>query len=460
MPTDSELAQLFSNVPGILNQVTDWNGGTTPPPSDDGLAAFPEHGGVTDDQVAAWLSQRTGQRLGPAPVVNNQSAPTQPQFLPGQGQHTPPPGGLEGGDGGQGGQNAPVVPGRVEPTAPQGQPSAPQPTPPIPAPLPSEQQPPSPTGSPISPATAPQAGQGAVPPVPPPVPADYIEFNGQQIPRSKLESWIAFQQAVDTDPDLQRTLRQIQTGTYQSPQPYPGYPPVQQYEPPNVPGPFSVPQYNVPPGQQNAPYQQYGQYGQQQPQQPGQLPQLSAEDLADPTINALYSMLQQQQSQIQSVSQAAMVAQQVAIERAQQEQAATVQRVAAEYQTTNNLSAEQMNQVYGIAGRLNVLPSLFEGIDPITNLPCPRDPAYAVRRTFDIAASQVPELQQRNAAAAQQRQQQDEEHQRKLSALSGSSGSAPRTTPAPRNAAERSTALNGEVAAMLNGTWSDPSATN
>lgn len=453
-----ELAQLFSNVPGILGQLTDWNGGTTPPPTDDGLAAFPDHGGVTDEQVSAWLAQRTG-RVGPPPVVSNQAAPSQPQFLPGQGQRTPPPGGMEDG-GGASGQNAPVVPGRVESPTPQAPPYAPQPPAPVPSPPPSDQGQQEPTPSSISPSPAPQSGQGAVPPVQLPAPADIIEFNGQQIPKSKLESWIAFQQAVDSDPELQRTLRQIQSGTYQpptyqSPQPYPGYPPVQQYEQPSVPGPFTVPQYNVPPGQQNYQPQPTPPFG-----QPSAIPQLSAEDLQDPTIAALYGMLQQQSQQIQSVSQAAMVAQQVAIERAQQEQAATVQRVAMEYQQQNNLTAEQMQQVYGIAGRLNVLPSLFEGIDPITNLPCPRDPAYAVKRTFDIAAAQVPELQQRQIVAQQQRQEQDAEHQRKLSALSGSSGSAPRTTPAPRNAQERAAALNGEVSAMLNGTWSDPSGTN
>lgn len=117
--------------------------------------------------------------------------------------------------------------------------------------------------------------------------------------------------------------------------------------------------------------------------------------------------------------------------RQQQEYGATVNRAVASYKTQHSLSDTEIGELREIASRLEVLPSLMKGVDPITGAPVPVDALTAVERALDIAYWNTPKFRDREFQTKVVERAKDTKRKQKAGSLSGSSGSNPRT-PTPR----------------------------
>lgn len=175
-------------------------------------------------------------------------------------------------------------------------------------------------------------------------------------------------------------------------------------------------------------------------------------DLTDPSVAALYGALVEQQQHLEHLrTQQTQLANQ-SYEAIRTQTNALYQRAAETFQSAHSLSDDDLNKVATIAARLNVLPSLMSGVDPITGLPSAPDPLSAMSRALDIAYNALPEMAAKAAAAAEQTQRRHNTRKQKLAAVAGSSGSVPRTTAPPRDPKQ---AMIQEVAAMMTGDWSE-----
>lgn len=179
-------------------------------------------------------------------------------------------------------------------------------------------------------------------------------------------------------------------------------------------------------------------------------------DLDDPAIRFL---LQQQQQLAEQVQMLAGGVQQTQSQQQAQQQAqneALIKRAMTSFQTEHSLNDDSMNNIRQAAARLNVLPSLMQGVDPITGAPSRPDPLTAMERAFEIAMMMSPEHRQQEFAREVQRRVTDSRRKQKLAGLSGSSGSVPRTTPAPTTEQGRRSAMIDEIRQMQEGGWSPP----
>lgn len=174
-------------------------------------------------------------------------------------------------------------------------------------------------------------------------------------------------------------------------------------------------------------------------------------DLDDPQIKALWDQhvatlntIERLESNVQHLDQYVQHSQ---IETTQ----SLLNTARASYQSANNLSDTEMQTVYDVAGRLQVLPALLSPTDPITGVPREVDPLSAMQEAFDLARWNIPELREREMKLKADEAKADTKRKQKLSSLGGSSGSVPKTTPEPKNAQERRAAMIAEVAAMYNG---------
>lgn len=129
---------------------------------------------------------------------------------------------------------------------------------------------------------------------------------------------------------------------------------------------------------------------------------------------------------------------------------ALVDRVATEYATKKNLSAEELNVVRQQAARLNIVSSLASPIDPVTQLPRTVDPVQAVEQALDTAYWSIPQFRDRALADMTKAQIEDIRKKAKLTSLGGSSGSVPRKATRPTNENERREAMVAQVAADWN----------
>lgn len=175
-------------------------------------------------------------------------------------------------------------------------------------------------------------------------------------------------------------------------------------------------------------------------------------DLTDPSVAALYSYLTEQQATIEQLraSQTQIANQSYEAMRVQTD--ALYKRAADSFRASRSLDDTEMDRVAGVAARLNVLPALMSGVDPLTGLPSRPDPITAMTRALDIAYNSLPEYAAKVKAAAEQTQRRHNSRKQKLAAVQGSSGSVPRT-PAPP--ADPKQAMIQEVAAMMSGDWSE-----
>ena len=290
------------------------------------------------------------------------------------------------------------------------EPSAPPTTPEPATEEPGEGEPPEttePSAEPEPPAETPEEGA-------------FYEFDGQRYPASQVEAAARFQSQLVNDPQLQLLIRNYLAGGVAA-----------ESAPPASP----VGEGSAPTG-----------------------PPIEL-DLDDPQIRALYGVIQQQQERLDGLQfglNASVTAQQM-----QQRNTvnAALEVAQATFAKDHNLKPEDMHHLSQVAARMNVIPSLLSGIDPITGAPSTPDYQVAFGRAFEIAMNVVPEYRDREFRRSVQTQQDDAKKRKLLGAVGGSSGSVARTTPPPRpGSPEAKRQMLAEVGSMMDGNWSDPTA--
>lgn len=184
----------------------------------------------------------------------------------------------------------------------------------------------------------------------------------------------------------------------------------------------------------------------QTPQSPAPSAPPEGLDLDDPAVRILWEELQSQRAATQQVL--ARHEQQLN----NQNQATTeslINRASLEFQKAHSLSNDEMTKVKDAAGRLQVLPSLMQPLDPFTGQPRRVDPMQAIEKAFDIAYWQMPELRDREMQRVTKQAREDRKRKTKLSALGGSSGSTPRSVNVPNDPKARREAMIAEIAGFM-----------
>lgn len=189
------------------------------------------------------------------------------------------------------------------------------------------------------------------------------------------------------------------------------------------------------------------QTGPQKPAPPSAPPE--GLDLDDPAVRILWEELQTQRAATQQVNDLIARHEQ---QLSQQNQATTeslINRASLEFQKAHSLSNDEMTKIKDAAGRLQVLPSLMQPLDPFTGQPRRVDPMQAIDQAFNIAYWQMPELRERELQRVTKEAREDRKRKTKLSALGGSSGSTPRSTSVPNDPKARRDAMIAEVAGFM-----------
>lgn len=181
-------------------------------------------------------------------------------------------------------------------------------------------------------------------------------------------------------------------------------------------------------------------------------------DLEDPQIKALYDLVQSTRTEMQQQAQTLNQTRQASVAAAEA-QAASLYRTAAEgFAQRYDLEQTDVDHLSNVAARLGVLTTLSQGIDPLTGLPVRQDPIAAVDRALEIAYFTDPTYRQKEWERQAKVRREDQQRKQKLAAVQGSSGSAPRTTPAPTTPDGMRGSMLGEVRQMMSGEWSEPVA--
>lgn len=373
----------------------------------------PDHSGVTDEDLEGFFNEHPGIR--PLNPLNGADPNLPIQFQSGSGRHVPPAGGVEdsanppspsstvsdgnGDEGGEGGETPPTPPGDGEPAPPP---------------------PPSPTDVPDP--------NAPLPPPPPPA-VEYVEFDGQQIPASQLRALLDWQQNFAGDPELQALVTGHLVGRAA---------PVEGGAP-------TTPAAGV--GTPAAPAA--GQPSAFQPLTPPE-----DVDLEDPAIAALWGIIQQQHGQIAQLSTGVQQTMDAHVANARANSQSVYKRAAESFRNAHELDDNDINILSQVASRLQILPALMQGIDPLTGVAVRPDPLAAVERALEIAYFTVPEYRSREFQRSVKQQQGDAQRKKNLAAVGGTAGSAARTTtPARPGTPESRQEMVKEVAAMMNGEW-------
>lgn len=381
-----------------------------------------EHGGVSSEDLEAFFNSHPGLR--PLNPLNGADPNLPVQFQSGSGRMVPPAGGVEANDptatpaatppasttpvddnGGEG--------DGATPPAPSPEPSAPTPDTPLPDP-----DAPDPNAPPTPPATP------SAPPIPP---ADYVEFEGQQIPASQLRALLDWQQNFANDPDLQAIVTGHLVG-------------------------------RSAPVEGGAPTTPVAGVGTPATPAAGQLVPPDDLDLDDPAIAAIWNIVKTQHDQIQQLSSGVQSTYEAHMATTRQNSQAVYRQAAEHFRDSHELDDNDINILGQVAGRLGVLPSLMQGIDPLTGVAVRPDPLAAVERALEIAYFTVPEYRGREFQRSVKQQQADATRKKNLAAVAGSAGSTARTQTPPRpGTPEARQAMVAEVGQMMTGEWTGDS---
>jgi hypothetical protein len=415
-----DLNELFPNIRGLLDNWDNFNNPDGP------LQRNGETPQVTDDDISRYFQSRQGPYRAPInPAVSGQQVPPTPEFYRG-GRQAPSSSAAVVEEPDLGGGDVPgdapppptPIPGMPEPSQPEPLTPTPEPvTPPVPPGGP-EPLPPEPGTGPLTPT------EPAAPPTSEPLAPEeaFIDVNGRRIPKSRLEAWGQFDALLEQDPNLQAVITQYLQG--QAPQPTQPTPPVAQVAP--------APEF-----------------------------QLSEDDLADPTVRALYNMHQQTAAQLADLRRQTEFATQTTLGAQQRQHVELVNGAVTAFAKQYDIPDDMMQLVRNAAARTASVETYMKGMDPITGVPVAPDPYKAVERALEIGYWMVPELRERaytqREERIKERAQADSERKRKLAGVSGASGSVPRTQPAPTTEQGRRTALLSEVGEMMNGSWTERS---
>lgn len=263
----------------------------------------------------------------------------------------------------------------------------------------------------------PEAAPEPATPEPPSEPSeDFIDFDGTKYPKSQVKAAADFQQQLVADPQLQRLITDYLTGATL----------IQQEQ-------------------------------QQQPPQPPRPPEDI--DMDDPQMRAIYTLIQQQNEQINQLSQGLRVTHDQSVASQRQQIDAQWRTASTAFAKDHNLEDSEVDHLGRVAARLNVIPSLMQGIDPVTGAPSSPDPIRAFNRALEIAMFQIPEYREREFRRSVETMQKESQKRKLLGAVGGSSGSVARTTTPPKpGSKEARTAMLAEVGEMIAGNWSDPTA--
>ena len=403
-----DLDELFPNLAPILRKM---EGGATAQPFVDPLRANPDHNGVTTEDIQAYFSNRL--------------SPNRQMFRAGVGGPPPPAGQWDAPGGNNGATNEPI-PGTFAQQEPAqegeheqtdtsldtGDRQVPS-TPPDPSNNPQQTPQPGPGEMPQSTQTGDGDPSHQTPPAPNQVPdtqqqapSDYVLLGDQRIPRARVEAYLAFDQRLQSDPELAKLLSDYVQGGGQ------------------------------PPSQQQA------------PAQPDPLSTLPEEYRDDPAILAVVQLMQQQMVPLtEQVQRLQAITQQqyddLAV-RNQRDLTAAVDRSIAQFQAAKKLTGEEVTELRKIAADMNVADGLFNKY---------QDAHVATEKALELAYYSTEKFRQREFQVSQQAQQQATRRKQNLNALGGTSGSSPRTTPAPVSAEARRQAMLAEVGSMFQGSW-------
>lgn len=179
------------------------------------------------------------------------------------------------------------------------------------------------------------------------------------------------------------------------------------------------------------------------------LPELDEDSLEDPALKALYDYAKAQQQHNAALEQRVRQLSDVTISRESEELAALVTREKDSFQKSHSLTPDEMNRVESVALRLNVVPALMQGVDPVTGAAVPRDRTAAIQRAYEIAYYWLPEFREREFQAAVQDRAKSQQRKQRMAGIGGSSGSVPKQAPALRTEADRRKAMIAEVATMM-----------
>lgn len=199
---------------------------------------------------------------------------------------------------------------------------------------------------------------------------------------------------------------------------------------------------------------------QQTPTPPPAAPTLPSNlDLDDPAVQAILPIIQAQQAQLAQQAEILARTQQTSNHYAQefdnfrsQQLRAVINRAKGSFQKQHDLSNADIDRLYDIAGRMGVAASIMQGVDPVTGAAVRPDPLYAVDRALELAYASTPEFQAKEQQRVSEQRKVDTTRKRKLAAISGGSGSSPRTGPStPATESERRAAMVAEVAESMFG---------
>jgi hypothetical protein len=379
----SDLAHLFPNLARALD---DWDGRkATTDGSDD-----PSHGGVTDADVEAYLSQMGSLRAPLSPTISGQQPPPTPEFA-NNGRAMPP--------GSQQSYMEPPDPAAVDTASESGEEeslgevSAPPPD------LP----------------TAPAA---PAPTVPTP---DFYEIAGRKYDRRQAEAWAQFDDLVNTDPGLRDAIQSYLSQRSSAPPP-----PAPLPQPEAIAGLVDLPRLPEEYEGDETIATLYKAVRQQQ----AALDRISrqaaqAEQIASSQAQRTYT----------DIAKGAMTE----FQRSHSLDDSTMQAVSRAAAATG-FAEKYMAGLDPLTGT-PVAPDPYRAVISALNAGYMMAPET---RDMEIA---------RLAEARATRRLVDDERKQKLAGVSGASGSVPRTQPVPANPSDARNALVAEVSQMMNGEW-------
>jgi len=230
-------------------------------------------------------------------------------------------------------------------------------------------------------------------------PSDLINVGGgRYLPRAQLESYLAFEERLRSDPKLMEHLQ-----AYGRP-----------VEPPKPVVPPEV-------------------------------------DLDDPNIRYLYEQNQALQDQLKNIGAGVQAQQAQTLADRESQIRALANRAVSSFKAQHSLNDEEINEVRGVASRINAVNSYMAGVHPITGQKVDPDVLAAMDCALEIAYNSMPQFMTKRHEQEVQRQLDNKNRKKKLAKVGANSGSVPRTPPPAANPAERHKQFVEEVRGMMFG---------
>lgn len=288
------------------------------------------------------------------------------------------------------------------------------------------QSPPTPTPAEMpQPFQTEEGDQGQTPPKPNETPTDlapsqtpsqtpapdgeqFVRLGDTVIPRSQVESYLALDREMQSDPELRQMLadhfqRKYQVGSPTATQPS---------SPPTT-----------------------------QPVDP--FANLPEEYRDDPLVQTVQAQLQAQQETIQRLSQFVEQSYEQTAQQRMVEFRKAADTAVMNFQRAHDLADDDMATLRKEAAQLNVVDKYLPTLGPVA----------AAEKALEIAFYSNATYREREIERVAKQQRQDSAKKQKLAAINGSSGSVPRSQPAPTTPEGNRAAMIDAVANMMNGTW-------